>query len=117
MTGKSGYLAGAAAEDIVALQYARRGFDVKNRRWRGQGGEIDLIVEGDDVTVFVEVKKSRDFATAAAQLSGPQMQRIYDSAGGYLSRAPKGLDTNARFDVALVDGSGAVEILENAFGQ
>ena len=117
MTGRLGYLAGETAEDIVALQYARRGFDVKDRRWRGAGGEIDLIVQGGDVTVFVEVKKSRDFASAAARLSGRQMQRIYDSAGGYLSRSPQGLDTNARFDVALVDGTGAVEILENAFGQ
>jgi hypothetical protein len=27
-----------------------------------------------------------------------------------------GLNTNARFDVALVDGTGRIEILENAFG-
>jgi Holliday junction resolvase-like predicted endonuclease len=27
-----------------------------------------------------------------------------------------GLDTNARFDVALVDGAGRIEIMENAFG-
>ena len=117
MTGRLGYLAGETAEDIVARHYARKGFDVKDRRWRGPGGEIDLIVQRDDLTVFVEVKKSRNFAAAAARLSSRQMQRLYDSAGGYLSRSPQGQDTNARFDVALVDGAGAVEIMENAFGQ
>ncbi len=117
MSGKLGYLAGISAEDIVALQYVRRGFGVKAQRWRGMGGEIDLIVEDGDVTVFVEVKKSASFAAAAARVSDRQIRRIYTSAEGYLAASPRGMDSNARFDVALVDASGAVEILENAFGQ
>ena len=117
MSGMTGYLAGISAEDIVAMQYVRQGYGVKAQRWRGMGGEIDLIVDDGEMIVFVEVKKSSDFAQAAAQLSERQMRRIYTSAEGYLATSPKGLDGHARFDVALVDGQGAVEILENAFGQ
>ena len=117
MSGAIGYNAGLAAEDIVAARYAELGCGVSAQRWRGARGEIDLIVEDGDVTVFVEVKKSRDFASAAARLSNRQMQRIYASAEGYLASSPGGMNSNARFDVALVNGQGAVEILENAFGQ
>jgi len=117
MTGLVSYQAGLCAEDIVARQYGERGFDLRAKRWRGAAGEIDLIVEDDDTLVFIEVKKSRDFATAAARVSRRQMQRIYASADGYLGETDRGMNTNARFDVALVDQRGAVEILENAFGQ
>jgi putative endonuclease len=116
MSGAVGYHAGLCAEDIVATRYERGGYDLLERRWRGKGGEIDLIFGKDDAIFFVEVKKSRDFATAAARLSARQMQRIYDSAGAYLANAPGGQDTDVRFDVALVDAIGATQIIENAFG-
>ncbi|MGR3662084.1 MAG: YraN family protein [Paracoccaceae bacterium] len=116
MSGAISYYAGLAAEDQVAAEYARRGHKTCERRWRGRGGEIDLIVEDGDGLVFVEVKRARDFARAAERVSRRQMQRIYDTAGEYLARMPMGLNTNARFDVALVDGTGRIEILENAFG-
>lgn len=108
---------GNAAEQRIAQDYERRGFSVASRRWRGRGGEIDLIARGAGGIVFVEVKKARDFARAAERLSQCQMQRIYTSAQEFLAGEPDGLMTNARFDVALVNASGQFEIIENAFGQ
>lgn len=96
--------------------YLRTGARVRSRRWRGAGGEIDLILESDDGLIFVEVKKSRTRDRAAARLGTRQMGRIYASASEYLAQEPSGQLTPARFDVALVDGRGAVEIIENAFG-
>ncbi len=116
MTGRTSYFAGAAAEDTVAETYRRRGYVQKAKRWRGQGGEIDLIFEKLGALVFVEVKKSRSFAAAALRLTDRQMQRIHAAAGGYLATMPMGQNTEARFDAALVDASGQVEIVENAFG-
>ena len=116
MTGRTSYYAGAAAEDSVAESYRRRGYAQKAKRWRGPGGEIDLIFEKLGALVFVEVKKSRSFASAAIRLSDRQMQRIYAAAGGYLASMPNGQNTETRFDAALVDASGQVEIVENAFG-
>lgn len=116
MSGSVSHHAGAAAEDIVARDYARRGFTLRERRWRGPGGEIDLIFQKADGLIFVEVKKARSFARAAARISRRQIDRIYASAGGYLATMPTGQDTDSRFDAAFVDGAGAVEVLENAFG-
>ncbi len=112
--GKVGHLSGLAAEDAVVRQYVAAGADLAQQRWRGQGGEIDLIFHDDGVVVFVEVKKSRTFARAAARLQPRQMARLMAAAEEFLGREPNGLLTDMRFDVALVDGTGDVHIIENA---
>ncbi len=85
------------------------------RRWRGTAGEVDVIARDGDQVIFIEVKKSRSHAAAAEHLSPRQMQRIWQTASEYLGTEPKGQDTEARFDVALVDSIGRIEILQNAF--
>lgn len=115
MTGSVGYHAGRVAEDIVAQDYARRHHGIAARRWRGRSGEIDLIVRDGDTVVFVEVKKSRSFARAASRLGQRQMDRICASAGEFLAGEPKGQLTDVRFDLAIVNGSGAIKVIENAF--
>ncbi len=116
MSGITGYLAGLSAEAAVEALYVRAGHALAARRWRGKAGEIDLIFRDGDGFIFVEVKKSRDFAAAAARLSPRQMQRLCIAAQEFLADAPRGLDTPMRLDVALVDGVGRVEVIENAFG-
>lgn len=116
MNGSVSYHAGLSAEDQVAADYARRGHGTRGHRWRGKSGEIDLIAEDGEGLIFVEVKKSRDFSRAAERLSSRQMQRIYMSASEYLGQMPRGQLTPVRFDVALVNEAGAIEIIENAFG-
>lgn len=114
MSGSISYHAGLSAEDQVARDYQRRGYPLAAHRWRGKGGEIDLVAQDGDGYVFVEVKKSRSHARAAERLSLRQIARLYDAASEFLSQCPLGLNTQARFDVALVDGQGRIEILENA---
>lgn len=116
MSGAVSYHAGLSAESIVADDYARRGRPVVRHRWRGTGGEIDLIAQDGDGLIFIEVKKSRSHARAAERLSQRQMERIYASASEFLATQPKGQLTDVRFDVALVDDRGAIDIVENAFG-
>lgn len=117
MNGLLNYHSGCAAEDTVARSYDRLGAQVVQKRWRGAAGEIDIIAREGDCVVFVEVKKSKSFADAAQRLSARQMKRIYQTASEFLAMEPKGQNTEARFDVALVNGVGEVRILENAFGQ
>ncbi|SLN49861.1 YraN family protein [Ruegeria meonggei] len=111
------YHAGQAAEHQVASEYERRGYIIVHRRWRGVGGEIDLIARNDEGLVFIEVKKSTSFEKAAARINRRQMDRICASAGQFLENEPNGQLTNVRFDAALVDASCAVQIIENAFDQ
>ncbi len=115
MSGTRSYHAGLAAEESVALLYSRSGRPVAARRWRGQSGEIDLVVRDGARVIFIEVKQSRTHALAAEHLSARQMGRIYDAAAEFLAGEPDGQATNAQFDVALVDGTGRIELLENAF--
>lgn len=115
MTGDNSYHAGLAAEDIVARDYARRAHQIAARRWRGKSGEIDLVLRDGDTVVFVEVKKSASFAQAALRLGRRQMDRLCASASEYLAGEPRGQLTDMRFDLALVDGRGAVSVIENAF--
>ncbi len=116
MSGLTGYRAGLSAEAAVEARYVRSGHAVAARRWRGKAGEIDLILHDGDGFIFVEVKKSRGAAAAAARLSVRQMQRICLAAQEFLADAPCGLDTPMRLDVALVDAVGRIEVIENAFG-
>ncbi len=116
MSGAVSYYSGLAAEKQVAADYNRRGYTTCQHRWRGKGGEIDLIAQDGDGFIFIEVKKARDFARAVERLTQRQLQRIYNAASEFLGQMPNGLDTPARIDVALVNGAGSIEIIENAFG-
>ena len=115
MSGITSYYAGLCAEDAVAQDYARRGRSVVQRRWRGKGGEIDLIFADGDGLIFVEVKKSRSHGRAAQSLSRRQMDRISMAASEFLGTQPRGQLTDVRFDLATVNDVGEIAILENAF--
>ena len=112
--GELAYHSGLAAEEIVAGDYARRGFPAAARRWRGLGGEIDIILRDGDGVIFVEVKKAETHDEAALRLSRAQLARIEASAAEYLDGLPRGALTECRIDLALVDGAGRVAIIENA---
>jgi putative endonuclease len=115
MSGAVSYHAGQSAESGVAQFYQKSGGQIVARRWRGSAGEIDVIARDGDCLIFIEVKKSRSHAAAAERLSQRQIQRIYQTAAEYLGNEPAGQDTESRFDVALVDSVGRIEILQNAF--
>ena len=116
MSGAVSYHAGLAAEAQVARDYQSRGHPVCARRWRGKGGEIDLIARDGAGYIFVEVKKARDFARAVERVTRRQLQRIQAAATEFLGATATGLDTPARIDVALVNAVGEIDIIENAFG-
>lgn len=113
MTGITSYHAGLAAEDIVGRHYAGLGWSVRETRWRGTGGEIDVVCERGGTVIFVEVKKSRTHDAAAQRVSCKQLTRIHNTALEYLAAKSIGLGTDTRIDVALVDAIGKVEVLEN----
>lgn len=113
MRGKTSYLAGLSAEDSVEADYEKRGYPVVARRWRGSRGEIDLVLRDGDGLIIVEVKKARDFARAALRITARQLERIYGATAEFVAREPQGQLTPVRLDVALVDGVGRLEIMEN----
>ncbi len=113
-TGSLNYHSGLAAEAQVAEHFLRNGREIMARRWRGPGGEIDLVVGDGERVVFVEVKKARDHDRALARVSARQLARIQKSAEAFASRLPNGALTDMRIDIALVDAAGRIQVIENA---
>lgn len=117
LRGKTAYLSGLAAEDTVERLYVARGLTVVARRWRGSCAEIDLVLRDGAAMIFVEVKKSRSFDVALLSLGRAQRVRIMLAASEFLDRISMNQLTDMRFDLAMVNDIGVVEILENAFGE
>ena len=114
LRGHTNHLAGLAAEAQVEAHFLRAGLALRERRWRGPCGEIDLICGDADGLVFVEVKKGRDHAAALARVTPRQLDRIRASAEAYAAGMPRGSLTEMRVALALVDAAGRIEIVENA---
>ena len=114
--GVAAHASGHAAERRVAERYAERGCTILERCWRSPAGEVDLILRDGEAVVFVEVKKSETHDIAAQRISRRQMDRICQAALLYTDCLPTGGLTELRFDAALVDAGGRVQIVENAFG-
>jgi len=111
--GAVSYQSGLAAEDAVGRHYTALGLPVVARRWRGQGGEIDLICANGNGFLFVEVKSGPSFERAIDRFCARQLSRISLAAQEFVSDRAAGLDTPMRVDLALVDGTGTVSVLEN----
>lgn len=113
--GLANYHAGHAAEGAVARHYEDAGIRIAFRNWRGTAGELDLVGRFGDQVIVVEVKHSRTHDLAATHVSQAQIARIFRTVDEFLGGEPKGLLTDVRIDLALVDGQGRIDVVENAF--
>lgn len=111
MNSAIAYHSGLAAEDSAARRYSAEGGSIRAARWRCPEGELDLVVEMPGEIVFVEVKARRRHA--AESVTARQWLRIGAAASRYLAEHTDG-DMPCRFDLALVDGMGRLERIENA---
>ena len=67
--------------------------------------------------IFAEVKKSRSHNAALSSLGKWLQKRIYEAATEYLADTGCSLTTQMYFNVALVDGQGHIQVMENAMMQ
>ena len=105
---------GLSAEVAVVQRYRAAGAELLAERMRNAGGEIDLIFRQGAEIIFVEVKARKSHDKAALSLGQAQMARIMTAAEIWLDECGLGTNHPCRFDLALVDGQGAVEVIENA---
>lgn len=114
-SGSRNWHAGRAAELQVAEHYRRAGHEILAERWRGRwGGEIDLIARSASAVIFIEVKRAEHHGWAVERITPRQMARIRTSAEEFIAARPELGAMDQRFDVALVDGMGRIEVIENA---
>jgi putative endonuclease len=92
---------GTDAEDRAADYLIGLGYTVITRRWKGRGGEIDLVCLDGDTMVFVEVKERRaGLDWALTSLSPEKVQRLFAAAETYVAQSDWSGAT--RFDAVLV---------------
>lgn len=107
---------GARAEALAAAYLEARGLRLLARNFRVKGGEIDLVCQEGDTTIFVEVRLRRNprFGGAAASITAAKLQRLILAARHWLSRHGEG---PCRFDCILLDRveTHAIEWLKDAF--
>ena len=76
---------GVRAERAVARLFRARGWDVLAERWRGGGGEIDLVIELDGRLRFVEVKlRAADDPVGLECVTDRKLSRIRSAAESFL---------------------------------
>lgn len=95
---------GAWGEAVAARHLEAAGYAIRDRNWRHDHGELDLVAEQAGLIVFVEVRaRHGEAAGAPEETLGPAKRaKLEETARAYLER--HGLtDAPARFDVIAID--------------
>ena len=106
----------ARAADFLADQ----GYQILERNWRCEYGEIDLVARDGAVLVFVEVKarSSQRFGYPEEAVTPAKQQHLIEAAQSYLQAHPEH-DGDWRIDVIAVQRSPdgpQIHHIENAVG-
>ena len=103
----------AKTGELLALKHLKaRGCEILAQNYRARRGEIDLIVQDGEFTVFVEVKTRRSlrFGLPQAAVTLQKQRQISKVALAYL-QAQNLLDAPCRFDVIAIHLSPQLELL------
>ncbi|WP_287129168.1 YraN family protein [Candidatus Cyanaurora vandensis] len=111
---------GVQAEQWLATQLVQAGWQVLAQRWRCPWGELDLVVMGNNLVAFVEVKARRRLgpdAGGALAVGRGKQRRLIRAAGLFLADHPELAEASCRFDVALIVlGAGGFQLREYLSG-
>lgn len=102
--------------ELSAEEYlCRKGMTVITRRYRGEDGEIDLIMLDQNTIVFVEVKArpSGQRGTGLYAVTAAKQRRMIHAALAFLVEM-EFTDRSVRFDVVEISRDGILHI-PNAF--
>ena len=109
------YESGISGEELAEKFLCQQGMALLARRFRGQGGEIDLIMQDGGCIVFVEVKYRPGSSSGSGLLAiTPAKQKRIAFAAQYYLIENKLTECSARFDAVEITGDGILHI-PNAF--
>jgi putative endonuclease len=92
-----------AIGEVMALNYlSAKGYLLRHQNWRIGKKEIDLVMEWQDVVVFVEVKtrKSAAFGNPEESVGYKKKKALISAANAYLTIF--NLDKKVRFDIVSI---------------
>lgn len=110
---------GKMGEDFAAEYFIKKGYVVIERNYHSRYGEIDLIAQNDEYTVFVEVKTrgEKRIASAREAVNFSKQKKIILTAMKYMQE--RMVYNQPRFDVfEVMQKDGSIydfNLIENAF--
>jgi putative endonuclease len=103
---------GATGEQIARQRLEQRGYTFVTANWRCSTGELDLVMQDEQIVVFCEVKIRRGEAmgTAEEAISPAQGRRLLKTAQLFLTEHVEFNDTFWRIDLYAItlDRGGAI---------
>ena len=106
---------GRWGESVAAIHLVAKGFEIVERNWRCELGEIDIIARFGEELIFVEVKtrQGNQMGTPEEGLTEEKSKKLFQLAQIYLSE--KDIDADWRIGlVALaLEQSGKLERCEH----
>jgi len=110
---------GKAGEDLAAVLLEKQGYEILQRNYRFDRGEIDLVAQEGGELVFIEVKARYNdrFGNPEDAVTPAKEEQLKKVAEGYLLEHT--LDNQVcRFDIVSITFTGytpQISILRNAF--
>ena len=106
---------GRAGEIKAADFLKKKGYKILEKNYKTYIGEIDLIAQDNEYTVFIEVKTrtSEDYGLPCEAVDNRKVEKYYKVATEYLVRNKKN-DSPCRFDVVEIE-NGQINHIINAF--
>ncbi len=99
---------GKISEDLCCNYLSSRGYEILERNYRTQKGEIDIIALKDDNLSFIEVKtlpKEWDLSDIRYKINNLKKNKIKYTAVDFIQKNNKKNFTSISFDVFVVQGS------------
>ncbi len=97
-----GSVGGRRGERAAARHLRRRGWTVLTTRWRGAGGEIDLVAARGGVLALCEVKARSDAAALVEPVTSAQRVRMRRAGEAFVASRPDLADLQPRLDLLTV---------------
>ncbi len=99
---RAGHDFGLRAESVAALWLQLKLYKILARRYRVNGGEIDIIARRGDAIVFVEVKARGAMDDAVIAITPQKQRRLAIAAARWLAANPWAAQYTLRADAVFV---------------
>jgi len=98
---------GQWAENLAEQYLQARGLQTLTRNYRCKEGEIDLVMQHDNIVIFVEVRyrSSQKYGGSLESIDHRKQHRIFITAQYYLQSLENFENFTYRFDVVLIKGT------------
>ncbi len=109
------YETGLSGEAQAEKYLVEQGMQTIARRYRGEDGEIDLVMQDGEYIVFVEVKVRRRgwYGDGMMAVTAAKQRRMIHAATAFLLER-EWMDRPVRFDVVEITRDGLIHV-PNAF--